>query len=273
MKTKGLILALSLLATFTINAAKIKGNEKITTQEFKVDNFVSIEMGGNISKQEKGFGLNKHENPKMEYSQRSGTSTLTVTMDENLFPYLDIRSKNGTLFIGTKDRDKIFPSERLIRASSDILRKVSISGSLDFFVNSPLKSDELKISVSGAGSVIMKQEADFGFAQFSISGAGDVKVDNLTCKEFEGKISGVGDTDLKGKADHAKFSISGAGDVNAYQFYVKDVTANVSGAGDIDLYASETLDATVSGIGDISYKGDAKVNSHKSGFGSIKKDN
>jgi hypothetical protein len=37
MKTKGLILALSLLATFTINAAKIKGNEKITTQEFKVD--------------------------------------------------------------------------------------------------------------------------------------------------------------------------------------------------------------------------------------------
>jgi hypothetical protein len=103
----------------------------------------------------------------MEYSQRSGIEYVDSDHGRKLVPLFWIFvQKNGTLFIGTKDRDKIFPSEMLIRASSDILRKVSISGSLDFFVNSPLKSDELKISVSGAGSVIMKQEADFGFAHF-----------------------------------------------------------------------------------------------------------
>ncbi|MDD4114383.1 MAG: DUF2807 domain-containing protein, partial [Massilibacteroides sp.] len=271
--TKGLILTLCLLVVFVTKAATIKGNGNTTTQEFKIDNYESIEVGGNISTENKLFGFKKQDSKKIKYSQQSGTSTLKITLDENLFPYLDIRSSNGTLFIRTKNRNKIVPTQLLILTSSDKLRKVSISGALDFIIDSPLHSDELNISVSGAGDIIMEKQAELGIVRFSISGAGDAKAGNLICKEFEGKISGVGDFDLKGKADKARFSVSGAGDVNAYLFHVKNATVSVSGAGDVEVYTSETLDASVSGIGDISYKGNAKVNRHKSGLGSIQKEN
>ena len=271
MKAKGLILAMCLLVAFSASAEKVRGNGNVITKEINVGSFETIDAGGNVSFEKNGFNLKQKKEYKFIYSQRSGKESLSVTMDENLFSYLEIRSTDGKLTIRTKDRDKIIPTTLIIKGSSENLKKVSLSGSLDFIAETPIKSDELSISVSGAGDVLMAKQTDVESIKFTISGAGDVIASDLRCKRFEGKVSGAGDIEIKGKSDEAKFSVSGAGDIEAYDFIVKNVTASVSGVGDIEVYASETLNASVSGIGDIAYKGNPEVSSKKSGMGSIKK--
>lgn len=268
MRTKGLILMICVLVAFTANAAKVKGNGNVITKEISVSEFESIEVGGNINSEGKGFG--KKEGNKFLYSQKTGKASLSITMDENLFSYLDIQSSNGRLSIKTKNRDQIAPTKLLMHGMSKGLKKVSVSGAMDFIVETPLKLEDLKMSVSGAGDIIIPKQANIKLFNLSISGAGDVKADDLTCQEFESSISGAGDIELKGKADYAKFSVSGAGDVKAYDFIVKRVKASVSGAGDIKVYATEKLDASTSGVGDISYKGSPETNIKKSGLGSVK---
>ncbi|MDD4514784.1 head GIN domain-containing protein [Massilibacteroides sp.] len=272
MRTKVFILAICLFGVFTGNAENVKGNGNIVTKEIQVGDFDKIDIGGNIVHNNKLFSSKIKESYKLNYSQKAGTSSLTVTTDENLIPYLDIQSSNGRLTIRTTKRDKITPTKLVIDASSKNLNKVAVSGSMDFIVVTPFESEELNVSVSGAGDIIMKKQADIQTVKLSISGAGDVDIEKLACEKVEAKVSGAGDINLKGKADQAKFSVSGAGDVEAYDLIAKSVSASVSGAGDIEVYASEELDASVSGIGDISYKGDAKVTKKKSGLGSISKD-
>ena len=271
MKAKGLFLVLCLVVTFTATAANIKGNGNVITKEISVGDFETIESGGNISFENRGLNFKKNNRHKLNYSQQKGKSTLNITMDENLFAHLDIQSSNGKLSIKTKNRDKLIATEFILQAKSENLQKVTLSGSMDFIAETPLKSDYLSISVSGAGDVIMDKRADIASVLFTISGAGDVKASNLHCTKFEAKISGAGDIDLKGKTDNARFVVSGAGDVSAYDFKAEDVFASVTGAGDIKVYAGKTLNASVSGIGDINYKGDPQVQSKKSGMGSIKK--
>ncbi len=271
MKMKGIALALCLFCVLSVNAATIKGNGNVITKEISISDFDIIETGGNISFDSKGLSFKKKDGHTLNYSQQNGKSTLSITIDENLFPYLDIQSSNRKLSIKSTNRDKLHPTKFTIKASSKDLQKISLSGSMNFIVETPLKSDYLAISVSGAGDVILDKRADINSMVITISGAGDVKASNLYCKEFESKVSGAGDINLKGEAENARFSVSGAGDVSAYEFKAEDVSASVSGAGDVKVYANRTLDASVSGIGDISYKGNPEVKSKKSGMGSIRK--
>lgn len=271
MKTKGLFLAMCLLVVFVTNAATIKGNGNVVTKEISISDFESVTIGGNITHNNAVNIVKKKESHAFKYSQKTGRSSLCITMDENLIPHLDIQSANGKLTIRTANRDKLIPTRFRIVASSEKLNKAAVSGSMDLIFETPFKSDKLEVSVSGAGDIIMKKNVELDYIKFSISGAGDVEVENLLCQAIEGKISGAGDISLKGRAETAKFSVSGAGDVDAYDLIAKNVSASVSGAGDIEVYASERLEASVSGIGDISYKGNPEVKSRKSGMGSIKK--
>lgn len=260
-----------LFVAFTTNAEKIKGNGNVITKEVAVSDFSAIEFGCNTGSEGNLFG--KAENKRYEclYSQTTGKSSLSITIDENLFPVLDIESNGGKLTIKTKGRDRITPSTFIVKASSGDLNKVSISGLLDFTVKTPFRSDNLKMSISGACNVTFEKQADLGSFHISVGGAGDLKANEFICKEFESSISGAGNVNLKGRADRARFSVSGAGNVNAFDFDVKDVSASVSGAGNVNAYASEKLEASTSGVGNISYKGDAETKLRKSGLGSISK--
>lgn len=271
MKTKGLFLAIGLLIACAMHAATIKGNRNIVTREISITDFDAISIGTNIRIENKGINFKKKKYHQFNYRQQTGNSKLSVTLDENLFAYLDIQSTDGKLRIESKNKERLVPTKCIIEGTSQELKKVQLSGSMDFIVESPLKCDELSVSVSGAGDIIMKQRADIRFASFKISGAGDIEISSLYCEEFKSKMSGAGDIEVQGKAKEAHFSVSGAGDVEAYDFEAENVYASVSGAGDIETFATKTLDASVSGIGTIRYKGNPEVKAKKSGIGSIKR--
>lgn len=273
MKTTTLLIASFLLIGIAAHAAKIKGNGNVVTTEIQVSDFDKIKVGGNFSSANNLFNNNSSdkEGHKLFYSQAKGKSKLSVTIDENLLPLLLIESKDGQLVIRTKNKDNLIPTKFILRASSEKITKMSVSGSMDLITETTLQSEKLDISVSGAGDVILRKRANINSFFATVSGAGDVKIADLQAKAFEGKVSGAGDISVKGKTEKANFKVSGKGDISAYDFIADDVIASVSGAGDIEVYAQKTLKASASGAGDITYKGNPEVESSTSGAGSIKK--
>lgn len=269
MERKWIALWMGLFLFTSVGLAEtVKGNGHLVTKKVAVEDFESIKIGDGIRSESRWFGNNSKKDWAFQYSQKSGESTLEITIDENLFPLLRVKTKDGKLEILTDDI-KLVPTKLLIKGSSSELKNVLINGSLDFVLTSELTSDELMLSIRGAGDLKMEYPVNLKTSEILISGAGDMYATMLTCNKIKVKISGAGDIQLKGTADEGEFGVSGAGDLSAFDFIVKKLKCSVSGAGDMEVNASEYLEASVSGVGDISYKGRAETSTHVSGMGSI----
>lgn len=251
---------------------KIKGNGKIVTKDIKVSDYESVAMGGGISCE---GSSSKKSMPAFHYSQARGKATLKVSTDENLFQYLDIRTSNGRLIVSTTNagKDKIAPTRFNIQARSSELTDLTVSGCMDFYLETALSVNELKIKSSGSTDVYLNNPVRVNDLNISVSGSGDIYSDNLYATHMRCNVSGSGDISLAGKAEQGEFRVSGSGDIKAYDFDVRDLECDVSGSGDARVYASGNLKAKASGSGDLHYKGDASVTSSKSGSGTIRNAN
>lgn len=271
MKLKVFVLALLVLSCAspkeTVNG-KVKGNGKITTKEIKVPDYSEIAMGGGINCPNNS---GKKGIPTFNYSQSKGSGSLVVTTDENILPLLDIQCSKGKLTISSKNNAKLEPTRLVIEGKSKGLTSLTVSGCMDFNLQSSLTGEELYIKGSGSTDIYLNNTVRVDVCEFTISGSGDIYTDNLITRSINSKVSGSGDISLKGNAEEGRFSVSGSGDLKAYDFPVKVLEASVSGSGDMQVNATHTLEARASGSGDIRYTGNASVDKRVSGSGSIKK--
>jgi hypothetical protein len=130
------------------------------------------------------------------------------------------------------------------------ISRLEATGASDVHVSGTLKTENLKLSVSGA--------TDFD---------GMVEVTNL---QVQG--SGASDVKISGSATNANIEMSGASDFKGYDFKVDYCKAEISGAGELEVTVNKELDAQASGASKIKYKGDATVKrSEANGASSIKK--
>jgi hypothetical protein len=130
------------------------------------------------------------------------------------------------------------------------LDRLSISGACDVHVTGTIKSDDLKINISGA--------SDF---------RGDIDVMNLTIDQ-----SGASDATISGKANTVNAEASGASDLKAYDLQTQYCQARASGASDIKISVNKELSARASGASGVSYKGEpALKEKHQSGSSSVKR--
>lgn len=128
------------------------------------------------------------------------------------------------------------------------LNEINLSGASDLRNEGSLKTDDLKLKVSGAGDIRLNVEAN----------------------NVDSRISGAGDIELSGKANKHKVDISGAGDLKAINLETQTTIANISGSGDAKINAIEEINATISGAGGMFFKNEPKVkNIDVSGAGSF----
>lgn len=278
MKT-GIITLMILLFSCTacivvVNAEKIKGNGKLVTKHVQISDFDKIEIGQGINSGSKMLMKKGVEtSPVFNYTQQKGSSSLRITIDENLYPLLKFKTSDQTLSISVANNDQVEPTKLVISASSENLKRVGVSGCIDFNLLSALSGDNLELYVSGASDLNMSQSARLNNCKIMVSGAGNVVVDDLNCTNIDCKVSGAGDIDLKGNAVDGVFKVSGSGDIKAYGFEVKRLDCAVSGSGDVKVYVTEKLDARASGSGDIQYKGNPSAKTRVSGSGDINRVN
>lgn len=234
---------------------RIKGNENIVTRTFAVEAFNRISVGDRIEYSHRIAGFNPFAKnvkrfPVFNYKQTTGASSLQITTDENLFPYLQVEVKDGRLLIRpTEDHLHLRPTRMVITGASSSLKEAYLSGSMDLTV---------------------EQRLEISKGKFSIAGMGDIKLMNISCDTLHCEVSGKGSLYVVGKVTTASYEVSGIGHVYAFDCESEDVDCAVSGIGSMELTANRYLRADASGIGSIRYRGTAEPHTSVSGIGRVK---
>jgi len=211
----------------------IIGNGNLVTFEKNVSAFEKINSSGSAD-------VRFHESP--EYKA-------VVTVDSNLVEYVEIKSRNNRLSIGTKNGHLYSFTEFIVDVYCPTLTGVSLSGSGTFESPDTISVSSFDSNVSGSGKI-------YG---------------TIECDNFHADISGSGKINIDGSCLDSSISISGSGRFNGNEFYMNNAAVHISGSGKATISVSDNLKATVSGSGEINYNGNPKISSNISGSGRIKK--
>lgn len=197
---------------------KVRGSGKITTEKYTVADFdkVSVSISADV-----------------KYVVTDGEPYVIVTADDNAQEYLKFESSGKNLRIKpNRDNVNFVNCDIDIVVASSNLREISIAGSSDFEVASPLKTDDFKCSIAGSGDVDI-DGLEASSISFEIAGSGDIDASGINCKELDCSIAGSGDIELGGYAELARYSIAGSGDIDATDFKSDHSKTSIAGSGTI----------------------------------------
>jgi len=264
MKARGLLLAFTLLTVMSAVAEKQTGNGVIVTKEVEVTPFESIQIDLKEQKsKKKGQGAAE---ARFLYSQTPGNAALSVTIDENLFPFLEIASSGGVLTVKAKKGVDLFPTVLEFAASSSGLKALQMSGSSDFEAVTPLTGDKFTVKVSGSGDVKMPQPIRMSAFTAAVSGSGSVAVGGLFCTKVSATTSGSGNLTLAfgtNRVSSFTAAISGSGSMVVNNLLCDKMSGKVSGSGSLALTGeAKAADLSVAGSGQV-HSFDFKVSKAK----------
>lgn len=172
-----------------------------------------------------------------------------ISGDEEVQKNVEVELADRQLIIRPSGGWKIWRSGKLfVQVEMRELRQLSVSGASDVHAPGPLRADQLKLSISGAGNV---------------------RLDQLQARQLVFAISGAGDGQLGGRVDDMTLQISGKGKVIAERMQAQKARVNVSGLGNVVLWVTDDLAAHISGVGSVDYYGNPAVQRSVSGMGSI----
>ncbi|WP_084696204.1 head GIN domain-containing protein [Salisaeta longa] len=188
--------------------------------------------------------------------RQGDTYAVAIEAPARVLNELAVSVEDGLLVLEAKQRgfwDRLFgdgfddDNAPVATVQMPVINEVAVSGAADVVGDTPIKTETLRLSLSGAGSMTL-----------------DVAADRVTSA-----LSGAGDLILQGTATEHTLRLSGAGEVTAHELKTARSTLTVSGAGDCSVYATDRLDVTISGVGEVRYKGTPKISQSVSGAGSI----
>ncbi|HEX8314178.1 MAG TPA: head GIN domain-containing protein [Flavisolibacter sp.] len=162
--------------------------------------------------------------------------------------------KNGVLKIWYESKSGIninFNDDRKMKAyvSYKTLNTLGGSGGSDILVDGTIKTNELRVNISGG--------SDF---------KGRVETENLRVNQ-----SGGSDISISGRAATLTVDASGGSDFNGFDLVTEICDLEASGGSDIEITANKELSAHASGASDIHYKGKPNVKQAKaSGASEVK---
>jgi hypothetical protein len=130
--------------------------------------------------------------------------------------------------------------------------KLSASSAANIYAEGTVKTDDMEISASSAGSV-------------------EITVD---VNALEVSASSAGEVELKGMSKSLIADASSAGEIDAYDIEAERVNAEASSGATVKVNVTKELDAHASSGGNVRYRGNpAKSMTDSSSGGSVKKSN
>jgi len=178
---------------------------------------------------------------------------INITMDSNLFEYLDIRQLGDTLHIGLQKNHSYFNTTQKAVITLPDLRGISVSGASKAQISQFNSSNDMNISVSGAGRLDCTN-IETGDAVIDVSGAGQT-TGTLSMAGGNFDISGASILQLQGTATNITADISGASSGKLDNLTVVKANMQVSGASNATVNVSTGIDADVSGASRLYYIG------------------
>ena len=189
--------------------------------------------------------------PITVYFTQGDAESLALEGDPSALAQLDTVVENGRLKLEQRTRERV-PLMSKVKAyvTGRDIRRLSISGAGDIVVNSPLRTGDLKLAIAGSG---------------------DIHIAQLTAAKVDIDIGGSGDITVAGKADSVASSIAGSGGLRAGRLEVGEARVSIAGSGDATLWPRAKLSASIIGSGDVRYYGDPAVRTSIVGSGDVRR--
>jgi hypothetical protein len=227
------LVALSLIPLLAFGRGGIENSKMVETQR-QVSAFTRIASNGSVE-------TRIHKSPEFR------VVVATDTRQQDLF---EVKTTNGLLSLG-------FKSGSIVRHTAKVIVDVYMP---------ELES----LSVSGSGKAVLMDRFDGKDLRLAVSGSGSIQ-GTIHYDSLAASISGSGSMKLSGACPQLGITLSGSGSFDGRQLPAVSVSAVLSGSGSINLDVGSSLAAVVSGSGRIRYHGNPTVNSKVAGTGSVRK--
>lgn len=250
---------------------EIKGNGNVITKEIPVSEYTRIKISGNINNGNKSL-LSNRKKPVFNYTQATGTSSLQVTTDENLFSHLDIRVSNGSLIISTQNNERLLATRLDVNGQSPRLENAIISGSFQFIPQTELNADNLNIVIDGDADLSCNKSIHISnICVIKVNGVSKMSAKELICQNIKAEVNDAAELSIAGEAQTGKYSVTGVGKIEAYNFKLENLECKAGDSGHIQAYVTETLKAHATDAGGIKYKGFPRADIDTKDAGMIKR--
>jgi hypothetical protein len=174
---------------------------------------------------------------------------VTIEANKGTMEVIDIEVKDNTLVLKTKNGHWHDLGEIKVYITMPTVNSLSVSGSGDMICETALRSAEIKLNISGSGSIRMQQ---------------------LESPNISSVITGSGDIKLAGNNnDHGmlKTTITGSGSFKAEELPVDNADITITGSGSASINVVKELETNITGSGSVLYKGNPVVNANATGSG------
>jgi len=228
----------------------VMGNGHLVSTERAVSSFEKIDISGSTE-------VLFHE---------SQAYRVVITVDSNLYDYVDIFTRNKELNIKTKNGNYSF-TRFLVDVYCPVLTGVSMSGSGSFAAMDKITTSSFESDISGSGKI----EGTIECRDFSarVSGSGRMN-NNIVCDSLSANISGSGAITIAGTGKDSNVKISGSGAFNGIDFKTNNASAQINGSGSMSIWVLDYLKANISGSGGVRYRGNPRIDFSGSGSGRLR---
>ena len=234
------VLVVVLLTSVVIAGCEgvVTGSGNLETRQFNFSDFTKLDISSAF---------------EFEIVQ-SGSYSVSITADDNLFEHIQVSKEGETLRIGLKTLTSLGPVTMKAVITMPQLRGMDISGASKGSVSNFNSTENLDIEVSGASSLELV-EISAGDVEFDVSGASKATGD-ITASNAEFDVSGASTVQLEGSASDIVADVSGASRMKLAGFTVNNADVSLSGASNGTVNLSGKLDANLSGASKLEYIGE-----------------
>lgn len=127
-----------------------------------------------------------------------------------------------------------------------------------------------RVSLSGTGDIAIDQIKGERFSGVIAGGFdGNIRIGQLEVDQAEFTINGLGDIEVAGTARSTNMTINGVGEIQAGDLRTQTAVIAVNGPGDVELAVEQEANVSVRGPGEVDIEGPARCTISTAGPGSV----
>ncbi len=188
---------------------------------------------------------------------RADNYSISITLDDNVFEFLEFEQKGDTLQIGLQQGRNYVRGTRKATIALPDIEGLALSGGSDGNMSGFSFPHPLQLELSG-GSSLDLADIESGKTGFVLSGASGI-TGSINATDVTFDISGASSVKLEGSGEDAEIKGSGASDLYLENFLLRHADVSLSGASDAFVNVNGTLKARLSGASDLYYTGDPEI--------------
>ncbi|GAB4345248.1 MAG: hypothetical protein OHK0038_25480 [Flammeovirgaceae bacterium] len=233
---------------FAMSGGKVNGKRwgEVKKEERKVQGSFSgvvVKSGIDIF-----FSIGNEEKVTVEADEKALDKIITEVRGNDLYVYVDGNLRNVNVM-------KVY-------ITAKILENVDCSSGSDFYLETPLKSEKLRLRIRSGSDFNGEKGVETVSLDLDASSGSDTRI-NLTTKSLLVDISSGSDVMITGSAESLDLNASGGSDFKGRDLKAGNCKINASGASDVNIFATGEVEIEASGASDISLKGSPSVRRQK----------